>query len=107
MGGLLERDRPPIWSDQWWVGARTLDFHNVRDTAIDWWWELVRNSLDPANGLTAHAGFFVVLAALLWAARRWTHRSAAAAGASFATAVFDRPFSAALLIPVMHCNHFQ
>ena len=46
----------------------------------------------------AHAGLFVVLAALLWAARRWTHRSAAGEGASFATAVFDRPFSAALLI---------
>jgi len=99
VGGLLERDRPAIWSAQWWVGA--LDFRNIRGNAIEWWWELVRNLLDPANGLTAHAGFFVVLAALLWAARRWTHRSAAAAGASFATAVFDRPFSAALLIGLL------
>ncbi len=43
----------------------------------------------------------MVLAALLWAARRWTHRSAPGEGASFATAVFDRPFSAALLIGLL------
>ena len=40
----------------------------------------------------------MALAALVWVARRWTRRSAAAGGDSFATAVFDRPFSAALLI---------
>src|SRR5206468_5897574 len=56
---------------------------------------------DPANGLAAHGGVFVVLAALLWAARRWTQRSAPGEGASFATAVFDRPFSAALLIGLL------
>jgi len=98
VGGLLKRERPPIWNAQWWVGARTLDFPNVRDNAIEWWRELVRTLLDPANGLTAHAGLFVVLAALLWAARRWTHHSGAQEGASSAIAVFDRPFSAALLL---------
>jgi hypothetical protein len=96
--GLLEPQRPPIWNARWWVGARTVEARTVRDTAADWWRGVIRNLRDPATGLKAHAALFVVLAALLWAARRWTHRSAGEEGASFATAVFDRPFSAALLI---------
>ena len=101
VGGLLEPGRRPIWNVQWWVGARTQDFRNVRAIAADWWLRTVQFLRDPANGLKAHAALFVLLAALLWAARRWTHRSAAAEGASVATAVFDRPFSAALLIGLL------
>lgn len=98
VGGLLEPQRPPIWNAQWWMGARTVDVRNVREIAADWWRRMIQHLRDPATGLKAHAALFVVLAALLWAARRWTHRSAAVEGASFATVVFDRPFSAALLI---------
>ena len=98
VGGLLEPQRPPIWNAQWWVGARTQDFRDVRAIGADWWLRMIRDLRDPANGLKAHAAFFVLLAALLWAARRWTRRSGAEEGASAATAVFDRPFSAALLI---------
>lgn len=96
--GLLEPQRPPIWNTQWWMGAGTAAARNVRQIAADWWRSMIQQVRDPANGLKAHAALFVVLAALLWAARRWTHRSAAGDGASFATAVFDRPFSAALLV---------
>jgi len=96
--GLLAQQRPPIWNVQWWVGARNQDFRNVRAIATDWWLAIAQYLRDPANGLKAHAAFFVLLAALLWTARRWTRRSVAEEGASVATAVFDRPFSAALLI---------
>jgi small-conductance mechanosensitive channel len=99
VGGLLEPERPPIWNPQWWVGARTVDAQSLRDAAFTWWREIVKDLRDPASGLRSHGALFVVLAALLWAARRWTHRAGAAVeGASFATAVFDHPFSAALLI---------
>jgi potassium efflux system protein len=101
VGGLLEPESPPIWNAQWWTGARTGDVRNVREVAADWWRRLIQHLRDPATGLKAHAALFVVLAALLWAARRGTHRSAAAEGASFAIAVFDRPFSAALLIGLL------
>jgi potassium-dependent mechanosensitive channel len=101
VGGLLEPGRRPIWNAQWWVGARTQDFRNVRAIAADWWLGTVQFLRDPANGVKAHAAFFVFLTALLWAARRWTHRSAAEEGASVATSVFDRPFSAALLISLL------
>ena len=96
--GLLEPQRPPIWNAQWWMGARTLDFRTAREVAANWWRRIIQHLRDPAAGVKVHAALFVVLAALLWAARRWTHRSAAEEGASFATAVFDRPFSAALLV---------
>ena len=98
MRGLLEPQSPPIWNAQWWIGARTVNAHHVREVAADWWRRIIQHLRDPATGLRAHAALSVVLAALLWVARRWTRRSAAAGGDSFATAVFDRPFSAALLI---------
>jgi potassium efflux system protein len=98
VGGLLEPQRPPIWNAQWWMGARTVDVRDVREVAADWWRRMIQHLREPATGLKAHAALFVVLAALLWAARRWTRRSTAVEGASFATTVFDRPFSAALLI---------
>ncbi len=101
MGGLLERDRPPIWSTELWARARTAGFRDIHDSAMAWWAEFDKYLRDPANGLMVHVGLFVILAALLWAGRRWTHRSAAEEGASFATAVFDRPFSAALLISLI------
>ena len=96
--GLLEPQRPPIWNAQWWLGARTVHVRTAREVTADWWGRIIQHLRDPATGLRMHAALFVVLAALLWAARRWTRRSAAEEGASFATAVFDRPFSAALLV---------
>ena len=74
-------------------------FRTVREIAAGWWREVIQDLRDPADRRAGRTrALFVVLAALLWAARRWTHRSAAEEGASVATAVFDRPFSAALLI---------
>jgi small-conductance mechanosensitive channel len=98
MEGLLEPQIPPIWSARWWTGARTVNAHHVREVTADWWRRVIQHLRDPATGLKTHVALFVILAALLWAARRWTRRSAAVEGASSATAVFDRPFSAALLI---------
>ena len=73
MGGLLERDRPPIWSGELWARVSTAGFRNVRDTAI----ELVAGDAQgvpriPPRACRSTAVLFVVLAVLLWAARRWT-----------------------------------
>src|SRR5262249_21614721 len=95
MRGLLARSGPPFWSQEFWARTRPEGFTNVH-TAIEWWRAVVIQLRDPATGLTAHAWLFVILSALLWEARRWTRRSVN--NASFATAVFDRPFSAAVLM---------
>jgi potassium efflux system protein len=94
--GLLGRDHPPIWSPESWARVGREGLARPRDALVAWWRTFGEFVRDPASGLLAHAAFFVVLAALLWAARRWTHRSPDAG--SFATAVFDRPYSAALLL---------
>ena len=96
--GLLEPQRSPIWSAQWWMGAQAGGARPPRPVAANWWRRILQHLRDPASGVKVHAALFVVLSALLWAARRWTRRSATEEGASFATAVFDRPFSAALLV---------
>ena len=100
MGGLLERTAPPIWSREWWTRPPMTAPVNVRGTPMEWWREVARSLFDPANGLKAHVWIFVMFAAVLWAARRWTQRSTDV-GASLATAVFERPISAALVISVV------
>jgi small-conductance mechanosensitive channel len=99
--GLLVRDHPPLWSGELW-GAWPEDFRRVPDMAADWWAGITLSLRDPAEGLAAMVVLFLVLALLLWAARRRVCREAAAEEAPpFGAAVFDRPFSAALLMTVI------
>jgi len=96
--GLLVRDHPPLWSGELW-GAWPEVFRRVRDNAADWWVGITLSLRNPAEGLAPAVVLFLVLAVLLWAARRWVRREAVAEEApSFGAAVFDRPFSAAMLI---------
>ncbi len=99
--GLLVRDHPPLWSGELW-GAWPEGFRRVRDKAADWWVGITLSLRHPAEGVAPMVVFFLVLAVLLWAARRRVRREAAAEEApSFGAAVFDRPFSTALLIAVI------
>ncbi len=104
LAGLLVRDHPPLWSGESW-GAWPEGFRRVRDMAADWWVGITLSVRNPAEGVAPMVVFFLVLAVLLWAARRWVRREAAAEeGPSFGAAVFDRPLSAALLMAVF--GHF-
>ena len=96
--GLLTQDVPPIWSAELWARARAADARSVRDMAAEWWAAMVADLRDPLHGLTAYLGVSLVVAGVLRAARRRVARGAAGEGTSAATAAFDRPFSAAMLI---------
>ncbi len=96
--GLLVRDHPPLWSGELW-GAWPEGFRRVRDNAAGWWVGITLSVRNPAEGVASTVVFSLVLAVLLWAARRWIRREPAAEEApSFGAAVFDRPLSAALII---------
>ena len=99
--GLLVQDRPPLWSGELW-GAWPEGVRRVRDNAAGWWEGITLSLRNPAEGAAPTVVLFLVLAVLLWAARRWVRREAAAEEAPlFGAAVFDRPLSAALLITVI------
>ena len=96
------RDHPPLWSGELW-GAWPEGVSRGRDNATGWWEGITLAVRNPAEGAAPMVVvLFLVLAVLLWAARRWERREGAAEEApSLGAAVFDRPFSAALLITVM------
>ena len=102
--GLLVRDRPPVWSSELW-GGWPEGFRRVRDNAAGWWQGITLSLRNPAEGIAPTVILFLVAAVLLWVARDWVRREAAAEEApSFGAAVFDRPLSAALFIAV--AGHF-
>jgi small-conductance mechanosensitive channel len=102
VGELLRRNAPPIWSAELWARWRAEGPSRLRQIAADRWAGFIQFFRDPATRMPFRLGFLVILAALFGLARRWVRRAAAAGeDASFATAVFDRPISAALLLGVV------
>jgi potassium-dependent mechanosensitive channel len=98
---LLVQDGSPLWSGESWR-AWPEDLRRVRKNLAGWWTGVTLSLRNPAEGNAWMLIVFLVLAVLLWASRRWVRREAAAEEApSFGTVVFDRPFSAALLIAVI------
>jgi small-conductance mechanosensitive channel len=101
VGGLLARDGLPLWSPALWERARTEDPRRIGAFWAGRRAEILLYVHDPSSGLAYHLAILVALAGLLWAARHGVRRGVAAGeDASPATAVFDRPFSAALLLTV-------
>ena len=98
VGGILTRDRPPIWSADLWAQARrTLPFRG-REIAAACWEDIRQYVFHPSKGLPLHAGIFVALALILCAARRRLDQWIAdGEGASSAAMVFERPYTAALI----------
>jgi potassium-dependent mechanosensitive channel len=98
VGGILTRDRPPIWSADLWAQARTSLPFRGREIAAACWEDISQYLFHPSRGLPLHAGIFVALALILCAARRRLDRWIAdGAGASSAAMVFERPYTAALI----------
>jgi potassium-dependent mechanosensitive channel len=99
VGGLLKRDTPPIWSVELWAQAKTEGKTRVRKIAAGLWADINRYFSDPSRGMLIHVGLFVILSLLLCLTRQQVRRwTAAGEGSSPAMTVFDRPFSAALVV---------
>jgi len=102
MGGILVRDSHPIWSLESWAEWRPALRERVRDVVVNRWDVWVRYGRDPSQGWPLHVGSFLVLVGAFRAARRralqWTE---AGQGASSAVAVFDHPFAAAVIVPLV------
>ena len=73
VGGILTRDAPPLWDATGWIGAREAFSERLTET-IGGWGEIKSYLRDPSKGLPIHAGIFVVLLAVFWAARRSIRR---------------------------------
>jgi len=97
--GTLSRENPPIWNPGLWGHARTALPNRLRDISHGFWLNIAEYLQDPSRGMPLHLALFAALAAAAYAARhkkrRWT---ASGIGVSAAVKVFDRPYSAALLV---------
>ena len=99
MGGILERDSPPLWAVEGWTRARGDLPERIREIAVVRWNDYIRYVRVPARGMPLHIVIFAMLSAVFCAARRgWRRWSAAGDGESQTIAVFDRPYSAALIV---------
>ena len=102
MGGILVRDSRPIWSAEGWAQGRAVLRTRVRGVVGSRWDAVVAYGRDPSQGWPLHVGSFLVLAGLLWAGRRRLGPGTTAGEAESATtAVFRRPYAAALMLPLL------
>jgi small-conductance mechanosensitive channel len=99
MGGILARDSPPIWSRKaWWTRGESLPAR-VGAIAETRWHDLVWYARDPSRVLPLHAALLVVLTTVFVAARGRIRRARAAGVRDEPeVTVFDRPYSAALIV---------
>jgi small-conductance mechanosensitive channel len=105
MGGLLARDSLPIWSAEQWRQARATFSARVLDVTTAWWGSLVQYAQDSSKGLPLHVGTFILLAAMFrMVQRRVREWTAAGEEVSPATTVFDRPYAAALMVPLIYVS---
>ena len=99
VGGLLKRETLPIWSAELWLRARAEGPTLVRKIAAGQWSDIDRYIHDPSERMPLHVGLFVLTAVVLLAMRREVRRwPAAGKDTTLAMTMFDRPFSAALVV---------
>jgi potassium efflux system protein len=99
VGGLLRRESFPIWSAELWARGRAEGPARVRETAAKQWADFQQYIQDSSKGMPLHLGLFVLLVIVLYAMRRQVRRwPEADKNLSLAVTVFDRPFSAALVV---------
>jgi potassium-dependent mechanosensitive channel len=102
VGGILTRDSPPIWTTELWAQAQKTLPSRVPEIAAASWQDIRLYIRNPSMGMPLHAGIFVVLALIFCGARRRLDQWAASGeGTSSAAMVFDRPFAAALIGPML------
>jgi potassium-dependent mechanosensitive channel len=100
--GILTRNRPPIWSAELWEQAQKTLPSRVPEIAAASWQDIRLYLSNPSEGMPLHAGIFVVLALIFCAARRRLDQWAASGeGTSSAAMVFERPYAAALIGPML------
>ena len=104
VGGILTRDAPPLWDATGWIGAREAFSDRLTET-IGGWGAIKSYLRDPSQGLPMHAGIFVVLLAVFWAARRSVRRQGDAGDhGPREVMAFDRPYSAALAVALLFAS---
>ena len=97
--GLFAKENPPIWSAELWDHALSALPRSMQVISRGFWLNLLKYLQDPSRGMPLHAALFAVLAAVACVIRRQYRRSMpGGAGEASAANVFDRPFSAALMI---------
>lgn len=100
--GLFAKENPPIWSPDLWNHALPALPHSLEVISRGFWLNILRYAKDPSCGMPLHATVFAVLAT---SACIFRHRSRrlmpTGIGVSSAAKVFDRPFSAALMIALV------
>lgn len=102
IGGILARESLPIWSPDLWRDARTDQSGLLRDIGRGFWLGVRNYAQDPSYGMPLHVALFLVLTGMSLAARR-KRRLWKAAGEDVSPAldVFERPYSAALIIVLL------
>ena len=104
VGGILLRDSPPLWDAAGWGGARQAFSDRLTET-IGGWGEIKSYLRDPSHGLPIHAGIFVVLLAVFWAARRSVRRQGDVGDhGPREVMAFDRPYAAALVVALLFAS---
>ncbi|HSB78319.1 MAG TPA: mechanosensitive ion channel domain-containing protein [Candidatus Methylomirabilis sp.] len=104
MGGILVRDTLPIWDGEQWVDARSALPARIHKAATSRWESLVEYTHDASKGMPWHVGTFVVLMGFFCAMRRRVRQWAAAGENVSRVMVFDRPYAAALLLPLLYAS---
>jgi potassium-dependent mechanosensitive channel len=101
VGGILAREGPPLWSAWVWNDVRSSFPVRIRQIGAGYWADLDRYAREP-RGMPLHVGMFAALALLLMEARRRIRRfSPGLEGPSAATAVFDRPYAATVIVALL------
>ncbi len=104
VGGMLARETLPIWETESWRGSWSALPGRLREAAASRWKDVGRYVRDPSQGLPWHLGSFVVLMGLFCAARRRLGQWAAAGEDISRVRVFERPYAAALLVPLFYAS---
>ena len=102
VGGMLERDSPPLWAGEGWARARGDLPERIRRIAVVRWNNYVQYVRDPSRGMALHIAILAMLSAVFYAARRGRRRWRAVGDDELQTiAVFDRPYAAALIVVLL------
>jgi small-conductance mechanosensitive channel len=106
MGTILTRDSPPMWSPEAWSRARGTWAGRVRELAAARWNDARRYFGDPSLGMPQHAVILALLLGVFLVARHRLRRARASARVEPLQhlMVFDRPYSAAMLVTLFHLS---
>jgi potassium efflux system protein len=100
--GIFAKENPPIWSADLWNRALPALPHRLVVVSRGFWLNILRYLKDPSREMPLHAALFAVLATSACIFRHRNRRlMPSGTGVSSAAKVFDRPFSAALMVALM------